>query len=279
MKRIATFLLALSTIISTIFIFSSCEIVSGILPDSKEDVITIEDGYLVVNGVKTEYKVLIEDDTTDNTDDDGNTDNGENDENIDTTPKVRTTITEEEFKALMATEIYNYTEINTICSTVYDNVTGEIAIDPATGQLVENRMTSIRMSTEYAKMFCDFDGSSNWNVLKDGIWYYVSEYPDGSGKFVGRVNDKERHISLYSWFSYYDYDAFVYNEEKAAYEVLENENKIYIYFENGDMVKIEVTQIDESDEDYTLYMTATVIYTNIGTTVVNVPEFTIEENS
>ena len=41
--------------LSLVCIFTSCDIIPS--PQEKEDVITIEDGYLVVNGVKTEYKV------------------------------------------------------------------------------------------------------------------------------------------------------------------------------------------------------------------------------
>ena len=44
-------------VLSLICIFTSCEMLSLPLPQEKEDVITIEDGYLVVNGVKTEYKI------------------------------------------------------------------------------------------------------------------------------------------------------------------------------------------------------------------------------
>ena len=41
--------------LSLVCIFASCDIIP--LPQEKEDIITVEDGYLVVNGVKTEYKV------------------------------------------------------------------------------------------------------------------------------------------------------------------------------------------------------------------------------
>ncbi len=42
-------------VLSLVCIFTSCDMLP--LPQEKEDVITVEDGYLVVNGVKTEYKV------------------------------------------------------------------------------------------------------------------------------------------------------------------------------------------------------------------------------
>ena len=49
--------------------FASCDAVTvEVIPQEKEDVITIEDGYLVVNGVKTEHEVKTEDKTEDKED-------------------------------------------------------------------------------------------------------------------------------------------------------------------------------------------------------------------
>ena len=47
----------------TVCVFTACDFIQGFLPDTspKEDIITVENGYLVVNGVKTEYKVDTED--------------------------------------------------------------------------------------------------------------------------------------------------------------------------------------------------------------------------
>ena len=44
-------------VLSLICFFTSCDMLPLPLPQEKEDVITVEDGYLVVNGVKTEYKI------------------------------------------------------------------------------------------------------------------------------------------------------------------------------------------------------------------------------
>ncbi len=51
-RLIATFMVA----VMMLMMFASCELLQG-TPTEKEDVITVEDGYLVVNGVKTEHKV------------------------------------------------------------------------------------------------------------------------------------------------------------------------------------------------------------------------------
>ena len=55
MKKVFVVTIAL---LSLIFIFTSCDMLPLPQPQEKEDVITVDnDGYLVVNGVKTEYKV------------------------------------------------------------------------------------------------------------------------------------------------------------------------------------------------------------------------------
>ena len=64
MKRI---LVAFALMLAVILAFTACDMLPGNEP--KEDVITIEDGYLVVNGVKTEHKVDDgKDDSEENTD-------------------------------------------------------------------------------------------------------------------------------------------------------------------------------------------------------------------
>ena len=60
-KLVISVLLLLSLLLSLV----SC----NMIPQEKEDVITIKDGYLVVNGVKTEYEVKSEDKTEDTVED------------------------------------------------------------------------------------------------------------------------------------------------------------------------------------------------------------------
>ena len=57
MKRI---LVAFALMLVVVCIFTACDMIPG-QPTEKEDVITAEDGYLVVNGVKTEHKVDTDD--------------------------------------------------------------------------------------------------------------------------------------------------------------------------------------------------------------------------
>ena len=53
MKKI---LCMMAIVLAMVCIFTACNFIPG-APTEKEDVVTVEDGYLVVNGVKTEYKV------------------------------------------------------------------------------------------------------------------------------------------------------------------------------------------------------------------------------
>ena len=54
------FLILLALTFAVAFAFSACNMLPG-APSEKEDVITVEDGYLVVNGVKTDYQVKTDD--------------------------------------------------------------------------------------------------------------------------------------------------------------------------------------------------------------------------
>ena len=57
MKKLLS-VLALTFVV--VFAFSACNMLPG-APSEKEAVITVEDGYLVVNGVKTDYQVKTDD--------------------------------------------------------------------------------------------------------------------------------------------------------------------------------------------------------------------------
>lgn len=237
MKKIVTLFLAFSMIIAVSFALSSCDMVNQNSPDTKEDVITVEDGYLVVNGVKTEYKVLIEDENPDNTDDEGNTENGDNN------TEVRTTVTEEEWNANM--EQTNFT----------------VSIDATTMKCIycftdTNTRVEFSEPTEFTQYF----------AIQDGVEYYVVENEDGSWSgaqvdsdlFAASIGDAFGVNTTYS--------SWVYDAEKKAYSFEDDDGTIHwLYFEDGIIVKYK-----EEDE-----APLVAIFSNIGTTVVEVPEFSI----
>ena len=249
MKRIVALLLALSMIIAASFALSSCELISGIIPENQED------------------------ETPDNIEDGGNTDNGNKDENVDTTPEVRTTITEAEWE-----EFCNYTNytVSSVAEIKYcDPTTGEILVD-STGSLMQATLTQEHWITENACCFQDYNGSIGmFNVLKDGVWYQLHEYEDGY---------KGIPLSDYSHgffkFSNVDYKELVYDEVKGTYKAVDDAiwggSDCFLYFENGKIIKMEILQILTNDSNM-MYFKQIGTFNNIGTTVIEIPEFTISE--
>ena len=243
MKKIVTLLLALSMIIAVSFALSSCDMFNQNSPDTKEDVITVEDGYLVVNGVKTEYKVLIEDENPDNTDDEGNTENGDNN------TEVRTTVTEEEWNANME----------------QTNFTVSMARTDGTGTL-----KAIYCFTDTNKSF-EFSEpieikQKYYFTIQDGVEYQVVENEDGSwsGRQVDLVTESIGELAIANT----TYSSWVYDAEKKAYSFVEAYDGTinWCYFEDGIIVKYEIEEAEAS---------LVAIFSNIGTTVVEVPEFSI----
>ena len=293
MKRIVSLLVALSMIIAFTAALSSCEMLNQFLPET-EDVITVEDGYLVVNGVKTEYKVEVEDVVTvedgylvvngakteykvEVEDEDNNQNNEDEDDNQNNDGEVRTTVTEDEFMANFAIENYTlkYTyEVlpdgeNPGFCYIYDLERTETA----SFVQVEGRMG------EYSQKMAP---DSYW-VLKEDVWYYVKE---SEGAYVGEVTDSNfDNLGGRGAFPMHEsvaptlYSYSVYDEEEKAYtfsQTSEYGTSICAsYFEDGKIVKLVVESIP-NEGTHTI---ETYEISNIGTTVVEVPEFTIVDNS
>ena len=247
MKKIVTLLLALSMIIAVSFALSSCDMVNQNSPDTKEDIITVEDGYLVVNGVKTEYKVLIEDENPDNTDDEVNTENGDNN------TEVRTTVTEEEWNANM--EQTNFTV--SMARTVGTGTQKAIYCFTDTNK-------SFEMSEPIELK------QKSYFTIQDGVEYSVFENEDGSwsGRQADLVTESIGKLAIANT----TYSSWVYDAEKKAYSFVEayDGNINWCYFEDGIIVKYEIEEADAS---------LVAIFSNIGTTVVEVPEFSIVDDS
>lgn len=245
MKKIVTLLLALSMIIAVSFSLSSCDMVNQNSPDTKEDVITVEDGYLVVNGVKTEYKVLIDDENHDNTDDEGNTENGDNN------TEVRTTVTEEEWNANM--EQTNFTV--SMARTVGTETLKAIYCFTDT-----NKSYEMSEPIELKQKF--------YFTIQDGVEYQVVENEDGSwsGSQCNLVTESLGKLSGFNT----TYSSWVYDAEKKAYSFEDDDGNIHwCYFEDGIIAKYETEEAEVS---------LVLIFSNIGTTVVEVPEFSIVDS-
>ena len=109
-------------------------------------------------------------------------------------------------------------------------------------------------------------------VLEDDVTYTIMEY---RGKTSVSKNSFLFDLSLKGLLGdWFDFEDFEYNEEEKCYvccnELLVNPNfEFKIYFENG---VIKSIYINTSNEHYKQIVTYNIC--NIGTTVIEVPEFT-----
>lgn len=255
MKRILSLLLALSMIIAVSAVMSSCDMLNQYLPDNTEDVITVEDGYLVVNGVKTEYKVLVEEEN--------NGQNGNEEENNDQpdNKEVRTTVTKEEF-----VEIF----------TMGNNYTAKMTFTYSSGlSYIYNIKRTATASYCYAEERNSagelLQSVERYYVMQEGVEYVVYKIDN---RYVGEpsVDDMIRSFitfpELDETTAAENYDMLIYDEEEKAYTYTDVSSTA-MYFENGKIVKM--VQYDDISLIYER--------SDTGTTVVEVPEFTIVDNS
>lgn len=260
MKKIVTLLLALSMIIAVSFTLSSCDVVNQYLPGTKEDEKTdnTEDEGNTENG--------------DNTEDDGNTENGDNIENGDNTTEVRTTVTAEEWTANM--EQTNFTVTADIGEGTETTVKGIISIT-ATNKSVEvlepeEQMTyfAIQDGKSYyvIKVGESWSGGNSQSYPYDTVYEFVTDGVGGSNTFE------------------FEYDDFVYNAEIKAYvysfeDEAGDEWTYRCYFEDGKIVKAEINKNITNYDGTETSIFAVEIFSDLGTTVVEVPEFSIFDTS
>lgn len=272
MKRIVTLFLTLSMIIAVGFALSSCDVVNQFVPSEKEDVITVEDGYLVVNGVKTEYKVLVEEENLDNTENGNGNQNGENTENGGTGNEVRTTVTAEEWAANLE----------------QTNFTVDIEQTKGTETTIKG-MALFTATAKYLEIFEPYQATIQF-AIKDGISYQIfktdneswrgmtTDYPYASieSMVIGMFNSILLDYSA-------AYDSVVYNTEKKAYSyTIEDEDgtewTYWFYFEEGKIIKAEIICCTKNEDGTEQIGYGLLSFRDIGKTVVEVPEFTIIDN-
>ena len=197
-------------------------------------------------------------------------------------PEVRTTITAEEFET--SKNIKNYTNVVSTTVKALNLETGEYWIDPETGDDFSTEVnTELKSEVAcYTTSGGKLSDTEYWYVLKDGVWYWVRENTDSTTGYVGsRADDYTVNGLLEN--SPFEYDDLVYDEEKGAYKVIQVEEaysvEYFFYFENGNPVKMGMSvefTITIEDQKYKRETFVESNITNIGTTVVDVPEFTIQ---
>ena len=137
----------------------------------------------------------------------------------------------------------------------------------------------------------------DYTILKDGIYYDISK--DGDEWVASKIEggeppiDSINNILSDTFFDEpFSYEDFVYNEEEKAYEKevdkdimgvddAENLPILSIYFENGKLVKIEISENHTKELDgYSQSAYVSYVFTNIGSTVIdNVPEYVVKEEN
>ena len=159
-------------------------------------------------------------------------------------PEVRYTVTEEEWNAW----------------TTYPNYT----IDQYYG---DQRI--INKYTEYALQFQD----GTIILFIDDRQYTLEETEDGYAAYDCTGLDYS-HNGLLS--GGYVYDEFTYNEELGVYvlDLIEEMGMIWkVRFENGVPVSIIYNEYTDGEVSFVISST----YTNVGTTVIDIPEYEIKE--
>lgn len=158
-----------------------------------------------------------------------------------------TTVTKEQWDAAIASHNYTLTAVK------YDEK--DIFIDSYT-----------IMVTETA--FCSISPYVSYIALQDDIWYLIDGDSD-EGYFGAPI---EVEYSDYTFgqvlLDETDFALWSYDAEKNAYSYSNDDGALYLYFENGIVTRVESDQI----ESYGEKIIATV--SNVGTTTVEVPDFT-----
>ena len=176
--------------------------------------------------------------------------------------QLRTTITEEEWATNLL--VSNFT----LTVEAYEK-------SSQTSGTITLKATSTAIQTT---LKTDVIESNMYNALKDGVWYqifYTAEYG-----YLGSAFEKTQDTYLgSSVLETGDADEITetfanltYDETEKAYRMDNLDDvedaSIYYYFENGKLVKIVID---------TENINQVMIPSNIGTTTIEVPEFTVQE--
>ena len=173
----------------------------------------------------------------------------------DESEEIRYTITQEEWDA-------NMNEINftVLCEAESSN-----------GQSSTHYVYNTENTREVTYLYKDAYEYSEWQVREGDKSYLLYEY---EGRIiVEKIMWKESDLSSFTIFGRVEFDDLVYDENSKNY-VYEKEGNVYtkitIHFENGVIKTVDTIMSNEYEQLVERY-----IISNIGTTVVEVPEFDI----
>ena len=175
-------------------------------------------------------------------------------------PSVRTTITDEDL-------INFFTNPNFTLSTIMGEVD---EIGGITAQI------SIKIAgTDLELTASQFgESESQYITLVDGVLYSVERYGDGYlATSMGDVDSILAQLGPIEDVSIVDY--LVYDEEGRYYTLDIDGTKFYLFFEDGQLVKAVYVIENAYSADYVEYMEVIILVSDVGTTVVAIPKYTI----
>ena len=191
---------------------------------------------------------------------------------------VRTTITEEEWKALETTT--NFTAEGTMSSTMSR---GEESQTSNSKGLLKQSDTAVYDKTEYLYEDEEPSVDESYYVEKDGKSYYLVDMGSDLGWVAHEDNDIfNTMLDVACGGEEIEFKDLVYDEEKKAYVYTLDEEDIHgvisLYFEDGKLVKTVISatgDMGEGEDAIHAEASQTIVFSNIGTTTVDLPEYTI----
>ena len=164
---------------------------------------------------------------------------------------IRRTVTEEEWNANLEMSNFEISNESNIPTSSYLNISGKIT---------ENAVSLVGNEIEL------------FAVCKDGIWYLLQK-AEGEEEYSA-TNIDYPGIKLKDIMNFGAYADYSYDEKKGAYVTTEAESSIEVYFENGNIAKIEAYIMYDGEESY-----LKCYFKNVGTTVIDIPEFDITKRT
>ena len=187
---------------------------------------------------------------------------------------VRYTITAEEWAALENIKNFTLEMSGTSSYTM-----GEESMNSTNSRTLKSTETAMYEKYESTDGEEEYT-SETYSVIKDDVRYELDQGEDE--KWYASEYDWEVDSLLECVTDGTDvtFEDLTYNEEKKAYVYTVTEDGATItytyYFEDGNLVKLEGVMSGSMDT-VTMTATANMVISNIGTTTVTVPEYTIPE--
>ena len=133
---------------------------------------------------------------------------------------------------------------------------------------------------EGMKMTLNFLGEEGCEYVAnvDGTYYPIEE---DDGQYVVYTGQGATEIDIAGGIlqmleiENIDYETFTYNEQNRYYTMQAGEDVLYFYFENGQITKIIL--VKASGDSNTPYIEIPLIFSKIGTTEIDIPEYIIDD--